>query len=271
MSNKQQTQNMSFGGGGGKTRFTTKVLLNVYDLVPANDFLYPLGLGFHHAGVEILGTEYSFASGAGIFESPPKMAPGARFREQLLLGSFDGGTTELQRALDELRPDFGPEDYNLIRRNCNHFANSLSWRLLHTTIPGHINRLADMGLCCSCLLPRSLLENAPVGDPHATTTTTTTTTTADGSPQPQAIESRFMVRPGRSTASSTVHAFSGSGARLGSANGKSSTEQKGLLNIWSSSTTSSSSGSQQDDLTDRRERARKAALARLERNQEKES
>ena len=129
--------------------------------------------------MEILGT-YSFASGAGIFESPPKMAPGARSREQLLLGSFDGGSAGLKRALDDLRRDFGPEDYNLIRRNCNHIADSLSWKLLNKTIPGHISRLADIGVCCSCLLPRSLLEHAPVGDPNATEGT-------------QAVESHFVM------------------------------------------------------------------------------
>jgi hypothetical protein len=33
-------------------------------------------------------------------------------------------------------------------------------------MPGHVNRLADIGMCCSCFLPRKL-ENAPVGDPNS--------------------------------------------------------------------------------------------------------
>ena len=33
-------------------------------------------MGLHHSGVEILGKEYSFASGGGIFDSSPKEAPG---------------------------------------------------------------------------------------------------------------------------------------------------------------------------------------------------
>ena len=36
----------------------TKVILNVYDLSPANDMLYSIGMGLHHSGVEILGKEY---------------------------------------------------------------------------------------------------------------------------------------------------------------------------------------------------------------------
>ena len=56
-------------------------------------------MGLHHSGVEILGKEYSFASGGGIFDTTPKEAPGATFREALELGSFDGGSSELQSAL----------------------------------------------------------------------------------------------------------------------------------------------------------------------------
>jgi hypothetical protein len=31
-------------------------------------------------------------------------------------------------------------------------------------ILAYINRLADIGVCCCCLLPKQLLEHAPVGD-----------------------------------------------------------------------------------------------------------
>ena len=70
-----------------------------YDLSPANEYLYTIGMGLHHSGVEILGREYSFASGGGIFDSSPKEAPGAQFREALELGTFDGGSAELQSAI----------------------------------------------------------------------------------------------------------------------------------------------------------------------------
>jgi len=242
---------MSFGGHGGRTRVGTKVKVNVYDLSPANDCLYTVGLGLHHSGVEILGTEWSFASGGGIFESTPKFAPGARFREQIEIGGFEGGQSELNKAISELRNDYGPNDYNLIRKNCNHFANALCWKLLRKTLPGHVNRLADIGMCCSCLLPKKLLENAPVGDPNAPAMGNTTS-------------SGFMVRPGiraiTAQSTTTQPVFTGTGAKLGSA---SETERQGLLSSWSSKKEES-----QDDLTDRREKARKAALARLEQRTE---
>ena len=61
--------------------------------------MLPLGMGLHHSGVEILGREYSFGSGGGIFDSTPKEAPGAQFRESLELGAFHGGSSELQSVI----------------------------------------------------------------------------------------------------------------------------------------------------------------------------
>lgn len=218
----------------------------MYDLSPANDALYTIGLGLHHSGVEIMGTEYSFASGGGVFESSPKEAPGARFREALEMGSFDGGQAEVRRAISDLSSDFGPEDYNLIRKNCNHFANALVWKLLGRTIPGHVNRLADFGVCCSCLLPKKLLEEAPVGDPNATSRTSSGGGGAYSS--------------GSSSSQPQVAAFSGSGAKLGgtSIESGSGIGLRGRLFGGASSP-------RQDELSDRREKARMAALARLER------
>jgi len=220
----------------------TKVTLNIYDLSPANDMLYPIGFGLHHSGVEILGVEYSFASGGGIFESSPKVAPGALFRESIELGAFDGGQQELQRALADLREDFGPDRYNLIRKNCNHFANALVWNLLGRQIPPHVNRLADVGVCCSCFLPKKLIDHAPVGDP--------TDTSGGGSSSSGFSRSGG---PPSSSSSSQVKTFVGAGNKLGSNDSSSSSRWRG-----------SGQSQRQDDLTDRREKARAAALARME-------
>ena len=152
----------------------------------------------------------------------------------------------------DLRDDFGPDRYNLIRRNCNHFANALVWRLLGRSIPGHVNRLADFGVCCSCLLPKKLLEEAPVG-PNA----------GGGS----GSSSGFQVygRPGRDkkddgAGSTTTAAFTGSGSVLGSSNSEESQSRIPLLGSWGRSAGSKKG---EDSLTDRREKARMAALARM--------
>lgn len=227
----------------------TKVILNVYDLSPANDFLYSVGMGLHHSGVEILGREYSFASGGGIFDSAPKEAPGAQFRVSVDCGAFDGGSSELQSAISDLREEFGPDRYNLVRRNCNHFANALVWRLLRRTIPGYVNRLADFGVCCSCLLPKKMLEEAPVG-PNAGG--------AGGGAGFQAFG-----RPGSGKkddgAGASTAAFTGSGTTLGSQAPEESRGRLPLLGSWRGDT-----AKREDSLTDRREKARMAALARME-------
>lgn len=195
------------------------------------------------------------------------------------MGTFEGGSAELNSAisgkhirvcclsvvraervsysscflpchLPDLREDFGPDRYNLIRRNCNHFANALCWRLLQRTIPGHVNRLADFGVCCSCLLPKKLLEEAPVG-PNA----------GGGSGS-----SGFQMLGGTGRAkkdggASSTAAFTGSGVVLGSTEHTSSSRIP-LLGSWNKSSNGGASGA--DSLTDRREKARKAALARLD-------
>ena len=251
---------MSFGNSynGGRTTYGTVVVLNVYDLSPVNEScLYTLGLGVHHSGIEIQGVEYSFASGGGIFDAPPKQVPNARFRESIQMGSFDGGESEVRRALRELAEDggFGSNDYNLVRRNCNHFANALCWKLLRKTIPAHVNRLADLGSWMSCLLPRKLLEDAPV-NPNG----------KSGSES----SSGFQVygRPGAlsQTAKSSASNFSGSGARLGS-NSNTATHRSGLLSkVISRGRNASKTVSVWDDPQAKREKARQAALARFEKS-----
>lgn len=244
---------MSSGGnhGGSRTRMGTKVYLNIYDLSPANDYLYPIGFGLHHSGVEVMGSEYTFASGAGVFEAPQaRDAPGARYRDTLELGAFDGGMAEFNKALADVRQTFGPDDYHLIRKNCNHFANALVWRLLGRQIPAHVNRLADLGVCCSCLLPKEMLEHAPVGD--------TTATAGRSSSSSNGFFGVGAVQRQATASTSSTPVFTGSGARLGSAKSDNAGIAARLLG------SGRSPSPRTEDLTDRRERIRQAALARLE-------
>lgn len=232
---------------GGRTRTGTKILLHVYDLSPANSYLYPVGLGLYHSGVEVFGSEYSFASGTGIFDSStPCDVPGAIYRGTHDLGIYTGSMLELRSELSELKNEhFGPDDYHLLRRNCNHFTNALVWKLLNQPIPAYINRLAEIGICCSCLLPKEMLEQAPVGD------------STSGSSGFQAFAPTRSQQQMKKT-----KAFEGSGIKLGSSSEDGLTAK--LL------MTSRSGSPRAEDLTNRRERVRKAALARLE-HQKQES
>lgn len=79
---------------------SSTVFLNVYDIVPHNDFLSPYGIGVHHTAVEVYGYEIAFGrcrEGSGVFECEPKHCPAHIFREQLVLGN----TPYRQAAVEE--------------------------------------------------------------------------------------------------------------------------------------------------------------------------
>jgi len=130
-----------------------EVILNVYDLIDQT----PICCGFFHTGVEILGTEYSFAGGAGIYDCPPRSAPDGRFRQGIVLGTVDS-TSVARAALDRLRPEFHGDAYSLIFKNCNDFSSAYAKALLGRDIPGYVNRLARMGRAwpIRCFLPSHL-------------------------------------------------------------------------------------------------------------------
>ena len=53
------------------------MLLNVYDIEAVktqNDFLFGIGLGAFHSGLELYGVEWCFGAGSGIGEIPPRTA-----------------------------------------------------------------------------------------------------------------------------------------------------------------------------------------------------
>jgi len=137
---------------------TTEIILNVYDLSPdQNAYLNPLGLGFYHTGIEIGGFEYQYGgnpdvSRSGVFQHAPLNVAGATYRESFLLGIVKDLRTA-HAALDVVKEQFRANEYNLITRNCNHFSEALSLKLLNKRIPSFINRMARLGYGASCFLP----------------------------------------------------------------------------------------------------------------------
>lgn len=116
-------------------------------------------------GVQVGRREYTFAGQSGVYSTEPRCAPGAKFREAISIGRFDGTSSELEAILDDLRLYYGPDDYHLLTRNCNTFSDSFLFRLLNKRLPGYINRMAYFGYIFSCCLPPSLMENSPVPNP----------------------------------------------------------------------------------------------------------
>ncbi|KAI4389921.1 hypothetical protein MLD38_002088 [Melastoma candidum] len=116
------------------------VYLNVYDLTPANGYVYWAGLGIFHSGVEVHGIEYAFGAhdypSSGVFEVEPRQCPGFDFRRSIFIG-----TTSLDSTQD------------------------VCLKLTGRTIPKWVNRLAKIGSICNCILPESLKISAVRHDP----------------------------------------------------------------------------------------------------------
>ncbi|XP_047082253.1 deSI-like protein At4g17486 [Lolium rigidum] len=144
----------------------TPVLLNVYDLTPVNDYLYWLGFGVFHSGIEVHGMEYGFGahdfSSSGVFEVESKCCPGFVYRKTVWLGTTDMSREEFRSFIEKLAGKYHGNTYHLISKNCNHFTDDVCKNLTGKPIPGWVNRLARVGSVFDCLLPESV-QVSPVG------------------------------------------------------------------------------------------------------------
>lgn len=147
---------------GKRKTGSVPVYLNVYDLTSINGYAYWLGLGVYHSGVQVHGVEYAFGAHelptTGIFEGEPKQCPGFTFRKSILIGRTDLGPAEVRSFMEKLADEYNGITYNLITKNCNHFCNDVCTRMTGKSIPRWVNRLARIGLLCTCVLPMDLQE-----------------------------------------------------------------------------------------------------------------
>lgn len=159
---------------------TIPVELNVYDLIVPNlpqwgaASLYAFGCGFFHSGVSIYGTEYCYGGHeqptTGVFEVTPKEAPEAKFRETIIIGHTSMSPIDVALLINQMAAStlWRGNNYNLLTRNCNHFASDLCEKLTGNSAPGWINRLAWMGDKVKVLLPDGIEKPmaAPVQAQH---------------------------------------------------------------------------------------------------------
>ncbi|KAG4188474.1 hypothetical protein ERO13_A08G167300v2 [Gossypium hirsutum] len=138
--------------------------LNVYDLTPINNYLYWFGIGIYHSGIEVHGLEYGFGAHeyptSGVFEVEPRSCPGFIFRRSIVLGSTNLSRSEFRSLMEQLSQKYHGDTYHLIAKNCNHFTNEVCMQLTGKPIPGWVNRLAQLGSFCNCLLPESIQVTA---------------------------------------------------------------------------------------------------------------
>jgi hypothetical protein len=153
-----------YPSGSAITKCRVPVYLNVYDLTPINGYIYWLGLGIFHSGIEAHGAEYAFGAHdyptSGVFEVDPRHCPGFTFRTSVVLGTTDLSPLEFRSFVEQCADEYYGDTYHLIAKNCNHFTDDLCRRLMGKSIPGWVNRLARIGYACNCLLPEGLQVSA---------------------------------------------------------------------------------------------------------------
>lgn len=161
MFSKVKPANYSPGG--------TPVYLNVYDLTPINGYFYWAGFGVFHTGVEVHGVEYAFGahdySTSGVFEIEPRQTPGFKFRKSIFMGTTSLDPTQLKEFMELLSANYHGDTYNLVVKNCNHFAEDICYMLTGKRIPKWVNRLARVGSHCNCILPDAVNTSAVGHDP----------------------------------------------------------------------------------------------------------
>ncbi|CAI5524518.1 unnamed protein product [Closterium sp. Naga37s-1] len=149
----------------------TPVYVNVYDLTRYNDVLYWLGLGVFHSGLEVHGVEYAFGAHdqacSGVFELPPRCAPGFLFRTAIPVGTTTLSPLQVRSIVQQLACSYTGISYQIISRNCNHFTSDLCRLLVDQEPPSWINRLARTALLCNCILPDGV--RVEVGEVTTTT------------------------------------------------------------------------------------------------------
>ncbi|CAE7235041.1 DESI2 [Symbiodinium natans] len=106
----------------------------------------------YHSGVELYGGEYVFGGGdssfSGVTVQRPRVPPpgsGWVFYQTVDIAPCRLSRDEALRVIQDIKSEFPASSYDLMARNCNHFADALCQRLCNQGIPSWVNRLAGLG------------------------------------------------------------------------------------------------------------------------------
>lgn len=135
------------------------VVLHIYDVTQVKPVWWlnsvlantksPLKLcGMFHVGVEVDGVEWSFGHSeeeTGVTWNRPRQKDGHCFRQSVEMGVTDLTLSEFAHVLRSMKKEYSGHDYNLLRRNCCHFADDMCQRLKVGEIPSYLHRLSKIG------------------------------------------------------------------------------------------------------------------------------
>lgn len=119
----------------GNQRRSFPVLLRVYEIGSA---------GAYHAAVEVHGQEWQYGSGGGIGSIRPGTAEAyVRQLPPVFLGHTRFGQREVAQIIARMRRNWKGNDYNLIHKNCCHFARSFLHELGAQPMPEWVDGWTD--------------------------------------------------------------------------------------------------------------------------------
>mmetsp|Transcript_120586 Transcript_120586/g.240111 ORF Transcript_120586/g.240111 Transcript_120586/m.240111 type:complete len:345 (+) Transcript_120586:103-1137(+) len=117
-----------------------------------NKILRPLGTGAFHCGVQVYEIEYGFSDTTsrkektGIFRCLPRRCSGHTYDESVPMGATHCSQEEVQALIECLQQEWLVSDYDVLRRNCCHFASDLCCKLGLSEIPKWVTNLAEAGV-----------------------------------------------------------------------------------------------------------------------------
>lgn len=110
--------------------------------------------GMFHTGVEVDGLEWFFGSRpkntknnalTGVSCVKPRRHPDHHYRQTIELGVTSLDPSGVDATIGQIIKEYLGKDYDLLRRNCCHFAEDLCQRLGVRGIPPWVHRLAQIG------------------------------------------------------------------------------------------------------------------------------
>lgn len=132
----------------------SEVTLHVYSVgknnlvLRANKALQKVGTGAFHAGVEVHGTEWSFAAGAGsgsgIRTCAPASDPEHLHYRSITMGMVKHDLWTVRNLIDGLSPQWSVDSYSLLQRNCCHFVDEFLRHLGFDGAPRWLLRSAGL-------------------------------------------------------------------------------------------------------------------------------
>lgn len=132
----------------------SQVVLHVYDVstessvAQINKYLTAVGTGAFHGGLEVYGKEWSYGatqSGTGVFSCAPKGCEMHHYRESVQIGQISMSEKEVTAIIEKMKGEWPGSDYDLLRRNCVIFSDTLSRAVGAGPLPAWLTNLAGAG------------------------------------------------------------------------------------------------------------------------------